>query len=293
MPLQALHRIVAGSIRRTWLVVAITAIACAAFAATAVASLVEASYLGPPPRGADLPAPPGPKASPRRAHLDPGALVERNMFCSSCTPEPGPGPADSFDPKAILIATSQGVEPIATLRALESDAQGSWGVGETVPGVGRIERIGWVSVDLVDTQGRRATLSLLASTTKPPETGAATPVSEWTDRIRKIDDHTYEVDRSLVRDLVSGAAKPGGGVRVLPLQKDGVLTGLRLYGAKEGSLPAALGIKNGDILTAINNKKIESIQSLLDVYAQIDQLSFVELDGTRGDKPLAISLRLK
>ena len=53
----ALHKLVAGLVRRTWLLALVATLACAAFAATAVASLVEASYLAPAPHGAPLPAP--------------------------------------------------------------------------------------------------------------------------------------------------------------------------------------------------------------------------------------------
>ena len=45
---QALHTLIAGLVRRTWIVVLAVTLVCAAFAASAVAALVEASYLGPP-----------------------------------------------------------------------------------------------------------------------------------------------------------------------------------------------------------------------------------------------------
>jgi hypothetical protein len=217
------------------------------------------------------------------------------MFCSTCTPLPGePGPTNSFVPDAILIATSVGLEPSATVRVPTSEVQGSWSVGDTIPGVGKIASIGWVSIELIDASGRRGRLALLgAATPKLADTAPPAAASEWTDRIKKIDDHTFEVDRGLVRDLVSGTAKAGG-VRVAPVPGDhGDLAGLRLYGVRDGSLPAALGLKNTDTLTAVNNKKIESANTLLELYAQLDQLNFVELSGTRGGKPLAITLRLR
>ena len=211
------------------------------------------------------------------------------MFCSACAP--GPGPTDSFDPQALLIATTQGAEPRAVLRVLTSEAQGSWGVGDDVPGVGRIARIGWVSIDVVDLAGRTATLRLLASAAPPP---APAPLADaWADRIKKIDDHTFEVDRALVRELAGGATKPGA-MRILPVTDSaGALTGLRLYGAQSGSLALALGLHNGDILSAVNNQPIKSAQTLIDLYAQLDQLNYVELSGTRAGKPFALDLRLR
>ena len=225
------------------------------------------------------------------------------MFCSTCTPVVDElGPADSFIPQAILIATALGDDPRATIRVPASEAQGSFGIGEAIPGIGKIVRIGWVSVEIVDPAGRRGRIKLLdpaaasrgdaGAATPDPAAAAAAPPEPWAGRIKKIDDHTFEVDRDLVREMVSGTVKPGG-ARIVPVTDKGELKGLRMFGVATASLAGELGLKNGDVLSSINNKQIQSAQSLLDVYANIDQLSTVELDGTRGGKPLQLTLRLR
>jgi membrane-associated protease RseP (regulator of RpoE activity) len=223
------------------------------------------------------------------------------MFCSTCTGSGGdPGPAGSFHPPAILIATSVGADPRATLRVPATEVQGSWGVGDTVPGVGRIERIGFTSIDLAD-GANRGTLTLFDGIDHlnggRSDAGAATPApaaaDPFADRVRRIDDTTYEVERSLVRDLVGGAVGTAG-ARISPITgKDGKLAGLRLFGVKPGSVAASLGLKNGDVLQAVNNDKIESANTLIGMYAQLEQLSTVELAGTRAGKPLTLTLRLR
>ena len=294
----ALHWVNAG-LRRTWLVTLVAVIACAALAAHAVGALVEARYLDTvPPRNAPVSSPvqvPAPTRKP-----DGTAFVARNMFCSTCEVPGEPGPTDSYKPDAVLIATSVGADPRATLRVPASEAQGSWGLGDVVPGVGRIERIGFVSIDVIDVADpkRRGTLSLFDGLPGGrSDAGAATPVpaaaDPFADRIRKIDDHTFEVDRSLVRELLGGAAPAAGNGRIVPITKDGKLDGLRLSGMRSGSLAATLGFKNGDVLQAVNNTKIESANTLLTVFAQLEQLSNVELAGTRAGKPLTLTLRLR
>src|SRR5262249_35580142 len=153
-----------------------------------------------------------------------------------------------------------------------TEAQGSWGLGEVVPGVGRIDRIGFTSIDVIEVAEpkRRGTLSLFDSPGGRSDVGAATPApaaaDPFADRIRKIDDQTYEVDRSLVRGLVSGAVGTSG-ARISPItSKDGKLAGLRLFGVRSGSLAGALGLRNGDILQAANDVKIESANTLLELY---------------------------
>lgn len=294
---RAVHGIFVVLVRRTWLVALATVIVCSALSARAIAALLEASYLGPNAPPAGVSPPPRTEPPPRaRKPADASGLVDRNMFCSTCTRADEPGPTSSFSPDAILIATSIGdgeAAARATVRVPSSEVQGSFGVGDEIPGVGEIETIGWTWIDIAS-NGRRGRLSLMGAATPTTATAPAAPTSEWADRIKKIDDHTFEVDRSLVRDLVGGVAKAGGGVRVVPMTGEhGELTGLRIYGVRDGSLPAALGLKTGDTLQAVNNTKIESANTLLGLYAQLDTLNNVELDGTRAGKPLALTLRLR
>ncbi len=297
----ALHSLAAGLLRRTWFVALVTVIVCSAFAARAASALVEADYLAPNTHG----GPPLPRSArpsaPTRKSPDGSGLVARNMFCSTCQPVPGdPGPTSStYSGKpAVLIATGTGLDSWATVRVIETEVQGSWSLGETIPGVGMIDRIGGISIDVVDADGHHAKLSLLdGAVAAGPGAGAATPVAEaaadpYADRIKKLDDHTFEVDRDLVRELVSGAAKPGK-MRMMPIVKDGDVKGVRVFGVSPGTPGFAIGMKNSDVISAIDGEPIKTAQQLLDLYAKLDQLSSVELQGTRGGKPLAIALRLR
>ena len=216
------------------------------------------------------------------------------MFCSTCTATIESGSADAFVPDAVLIATSLGTDPRATVRVPASEVQGSWGLGERIPGVGTVSEIGWSMIEIVDASGRHGRLSLVApaAATAARDAGPTAPATPWADRIRKIDDHTFEVERSLVSELVSGAVRPGG-TRIMPVSENGKLTGLRIYGAGESTLAGALGLHNGDVISDVNGKHIESANTLVQLYGQLDTLSTVELDGTRAGKPLALTLRLR
>jgi len=221
------------------------------------------------------------------------------MFCSTCGGIREPGPTDSFQPQAILIATSVGADPRVTLRVPATEAQGSWGLGDVVPGIGRIDRIGFVSIDVIEVAEphRRGTLSLFdglpgGRSDASAATLAPAAADPFADRIKKIDDHTYEVDRSLVRELVGGAVGAAG-TRIMPVTKDGKLEGLRLVSVRAGSVASSLGLMRGDVLEAVNNAKIESANTLLDLFARLDQLNNVELAGTRGGEPLTLMLRLR
>jgi hypothetical protein len=303
-----LHSWFGGLVRRTWVVTAITVISCAAFAAHAATSIVAADYLAPAPRSAPglaLP-PPTARTPPPGDHLlraTAHQLVERNMFCSSCEASAIAGAAAPFVlPPAVLIATGLGGEPRATVHVLASEVAGSWGLGDRIPGLGRLDRIGPTWIELVDATGHRGRLSLFGLPGLPDTAaggGSSTAMLEsppaadpLLDRVKKVDEQTYDVERSLVRDLVTGAAKPGG-VRFVPKVDHGQVQGVRVFGVTPGSIPFALGLKNGDTLAAIDGAPLKDLNQLLDLYAKLDQLSAVELSGTRAGAPLVRTLRLR
>ncbi len=295
-----LSALASGLLRRTWIVAIAAVLVCSAFAAHAASSIVEAQAFSPP-----AVSPPvtraTPPAAPPRAPRDGADLVARNMFCSTCDPPPAdpgnPGAVYSGKP-AILIATAIGKESRATVRVPETEVQGDWGLGDRVPGVGTIDRIGPVSIDVVDSAGVHATLRLLALPATDPNGSAKpskdpSPPDPYADSIKKIDDKTYEVRRELVRELVTGVQKPGK-IRMMPIvNKDGEVGGVRVYGVTPGSLPNMIGLKSADTIDSINGEPIKSAQQLLDLYAKLDKLDTVELGGKRAGKPLAIELRLR
>jgi len=300
---QIMHRftplaLLAGLVRRTWLVAALTVVTCAAFAANAASALIEADYLIPAPRAVPPPV--------RRVRAPPTAppvlrdgeqLVGRDMFCSSCTPgDPAAPAAGTVLGSAVLIAIELGQDARATVRVVASEVQGSWGVGDAIPGLGRVDRIGRRSIEVIDGSGHRGRLALLdaaagggpvtAMTENPP---AARP---WADRIKKLDEQNYEVDRSLVRELVSAGARPGG-PRFLPIVQGGEVKGVQLSAVRSGSILFELGLRDRDTLSAIDGAPLKALDQLLDIYAKLDQLSAVELSGTRGGRPLVRTLRLR
>lgn len=302
----ALHRMAAGFVRRTWLVVLATILVCSVFAARAMAALVGAEVEVNPTRDTMV-VPPTSKPAPTRVKIDGDVLVERNIFCSSCSPRRESGPASASlsysGEAAVLIATSLGTSPRATVRVVSTEAQGSWGIGEKIPRVGTIARIGGSTIDVVDDAGNTGTLSLVdipsSSNGGRADAAAATakstataPASPYGDRIEKLGDTSYKVDRELIRELVMGTTQAKG-VRALPVVKNGEVQGLRMSSVKPDSVAAAVGIKSGDVLDSIDGVKIKNAQQLLDLFTKLDTVAQVELSGTRGGKPLALSYQLR
>lgn len=317
--LRALHTIVAAFLRRTWLVVLVAVVVCASFAARAVAALSDAALTssapGPAAAGAApkaappvKPARPRPGATPANAD----AFAVRNIFCSSCAPpEPGPGPSPEYRGQpAVLIATSIGAEPRATVRVVPTEVQGSWGLGEQIPGVGRVDLIESGAIEVADESGHTKRISLVETAVPAgcDGPGAATPgcrpagpgqkVAEkeadpFEGRIEKVAEGTYQVERSLVRELVMGTTKAGS-VRAFPIaDEQGNIKGIRLSGVTKGTVADRISLRSGDVISSIDGVPLRNAQQLIDLFAKLDQISSVDLGGTHGKNPLNLTLRLR
>jgi general secretion pathway protein C len=216
--LAALHNVVAGFLHRTWLVALASVLVCASFAARAVAALSETS-LAPDAAAATRPVAPAPARAPAppRPLKNGDVIADRNIFCSSCAPaaKAAPGGGTYQGHPAVLIATSIGPEPRATVRVVPTEVQGSWGVGEDIPGVGRLEEIYPTSIEVADGSGNTKLISLIDAVAGP---GAATPKDSppppasgpWAGRITKLGEGQYEIERALIRELVSSGGKNRG-----------------------------------------------------------------------------------
>jgi len=284
---------------RGWALTAVTVAVCAVFAAKTASSLIEADVLIPSAH-ASTPEPVRKKPALAPQKRDGSILSERNIFCSECIPEKASNNSGIYRGEpAILIATTVADNGArATIRVTSTEVQGSWGLEEKIPGVGKVTRVGGVSIDVMDDGGNTKTISLLDQA--PAASGAATPdaaapkkaENPFEGRIKKLTDGSYEVDRSVVRELVAGAGA-GAGANASPIVEKGEVKGLRLRGVRPSSAAAQIGLRSGDTIASIDGDNIKTMEQMLDLYGKLDKLGGIELQGTRAGKPLSVQLRFK
>jgi hypothetical protein len=274
----------------------VTVVICAYFSAKIVSSLVEAEVLLPTANAAPAPAPrPAPTPKVAKPAIDSAVIADRNIFCSSCEPE-RTTTGYRGEPVTLIATSIADSGRRATLRVLSSNVQGSWGLDDSVPGVGKIVRIGGTSIDVVDDGNHQQTISLLdagsGSVAATSDPGPARPADPFEGRIKKLSDTSFEVERDVVRELV-GAGGTNAGARAMPVMDKGQVTGIKLMGVRPSSVAAKIGLKSMDVISAIDGEPIKTAQSVLDLYAKLDKLNGVEVQGTRAGKPLAISLKFR
>jgi hypothetical protein len=94
------------------------------------------------------------------------------------------------------------------------------------------------------------------------------------------------IDRASVDALLSADAHPGA--RIVPAMRDGQPVGFKLYAIRPGSLPAAIGLENGDTLHRVNGHELSSPERALTAYHELRGADRFELELTRSGEPLRL-----
>jgi general secretion pathway protein C len=254
------------------------------------------------------------------------------MFCSSCLP-PVVAPATStgpVDPNFVqltqlplqLVATHvtdkrYAHEAFATIVNTATQKQGAYWIqidGKTdpshpteIPGAGPIVAIHYKYVDFMNkAENRKERISITGEAPPPPVVAAAEPdpsakpagdgddlTAAIDSGIKKIDDTTYEIDRSLVDKVLANPMAVAKGARVMPSSKNGEPNGFKLYAVRPSSVYAKLGFANGDTLHAINGMELNSMDKAMEVYSKVRDASSLQVNVTRRGKPVTLSYTIR
>jgi type II secretory pathway component PulC len=127
----------------------------------------------------------------------------------------------------------------------------------------------------------------------PKPAGAPAPdMPDVSGQITKTDDTHYTITRAALRKLLDGEALVRS-MRIVPEQRDGAVIGVRLFSIKPGSAASAVGIRNGDVILAINGLPTSNPDNVLQLYGHGATIDVVKLSIVRLGQPLAIEVKIK
>ncbi len=302
--------------RYFWVLGAAVVLVCSVFAAKATSHVIEAKFLGDssktPKVHAVVPSPSAPVKATRSKDGDP--LASRNMFCSECTPAVAAAPT-SNDPSQIqttslplvLLATmvsAKDSDSYATIVNTENLKQGAFSVGDPVPGAsGKLKEIRFKYIDF-ENNGHTERLILAGATAPisapvavaetPPSDGGGDELQAAIDNgVKKIDDTTYEIDKSLVEKALANPMALAKGARIVPAVKNGKPDGFKLYAIRPSSVYAKLGLTNGDTLQSINGFEMTSADKALEVYTKLREATQLEVEITRRGKQMTLKYSIR
>jgi general secretion pathway protein C len=300
--------------RYFWVLGGVTVMVCSVFAAKATGHVLAAKFLNDSESAPKLVASaPRPDAPVKPTHNKDGVqLATRNMFCSECTP--AAPTVNTLDPSQIaitslplqLLATNIGPDEkqsYATVINTESQKQGSFSIGDTLPGAsGKVKSIRFKYVDF-ENSGRIervmlagaapiTTVAAVQPSTNPAEGGDEMQAAIDTG-IKKIDDNTFEIDKSLIDKVTANPMAFMKGARVVPAMKNGKPEGIKLYAIRPTSPYAKLGLTNGDTLSSINGFELTSVDKGLEIYAKLREATSLEVEIVRRGKPVTLKYTIR
>ena len=113
-------------------------------------------------------------------------------------------------------------------------------------------------------------------------------------RITKLGEDKYEIERSLIRELVMGGAKPGmGGAN--PVVVNGDVRGVGLNRIGPRSPAYELGLRSGDLIESVDGVPLKNAQVALDLFRQARPgvVGGGRGHAARGEKPFKLTLQLR
>ena len=204
-----------------------------------------------------------------------------------------------------LVTTNVSTDPSSSFASLVNTASGHKGAywtGNSIPGGGPIEKIAGRYVDFHNPENDRLERIRLdkpvAAPAKTPtratgKRGAANSiVAQLEDKVKKVNDSTWELDRSVL-PLLMANPRALGGARVLPAVKNGKIAGFRVSRLPSRSPVAKIGIKRGDVIRAANGVVLNSPDVVLEFMTKVQSLNRIKVTVERGGKNIDLTYLLR
>jgi general secretion pathway protein C len=297
--------------RHFWVIGAVTVMICCVFVAKATNHVLDGVLLPYAEKAPHIPVVTVSPATPAKQvrTKDGTLLASRNMFCSECTPaiavvNADPSAIQTTTLPLILLATNvaaKGDESYATIINTENQHQGSFGIGDKVPGAtGGVKEIHYKYVDFENNGHIERVVLQGASAPPPPVVAEAKPEGDGNDLQAAIDsgvkstgENQYEIDRALVDKVLANPAGVIKGARVVPSTAGGKANGFKVYAIRPESVFAKLGLTNGDTLSSINGIELTSIDQAMQAYQKLRDSTHLELEVQRRGKPMTLKYSIR
>ena len=103
--------------------------------------------------------------------------------------------------------------------------------------------------------------------------------------ITRISDTEFEVSRSLIATVAENPELAMASMRVAPAKDGDTVLGFRLHGVRTDTLAGRLGLRNGDVVTAVNGLPMTGMDNVLRAYGLLRLAGEITVDLlSRGER---------
>lgn len=243
------------------------ALVFAAYAALRSGEILEEAQLFSVPEITLPPAPEGVDSKKTRP-LESYKIIEaRNLFGTTLAAPVAPPTNDNVArPKLRLVGTNvgKGEKSFAIIEDQNKNDQDIFGLNEQVFTFGRLIE---VSTEFVKLQypDRVDTLALEEGKALP----ASAPAGETEGEAADDEQTEFSVSESELSEALSNLPALLSQARAVPYFRNGQSIGMRLFAIRNGSLYEKLGLKNGDIITTVNENSLSDPTQALRLFEQL------------------------
>jgi general secretion pathway protein C len=157
---------------------------------------------------------------------------------------------------------------------------------------------------MTSTTGARCQLEVGAKAPRPVPKPSGSPsatkpgdksnvVAAISAKIHKISATQFDVERSAIDMILENQGELMKSARIVPVNQDGKVAGVRLLGIRPDSLLSVLGLENGDQLSSINGFEMSDPQKALEAYAKLRTADHLTVAVTRKGQPTNIDFSIK
>ncbi|HFE47510.1 MAG TPA: hypothetical protein ENJ18_18815 [Nannocystis exedens] len=100
------------------------------------------------------------------------------------------------------------------------------------------------------------------------------------------------IDRTFLESLLEKPELLLRQVRIVPAVEAGKTLGMKLYAIRTGSLPKLLGLRNGDLVRAVNDLPLDTMEAAMSAYNKVRERDTLILQITRNDQPVSLTIRI-
>ena len=126
-----------------------------------------------------------------------------------------------------------------------------------------------------------------------PSPGASPSTPTLRGLARQVRPGLYEVKRAALERVLEDVNSLSRAARVVPASRDGVLVGFKIFGIRVASFYSVLGLRNGDVVTAVNGHPMTSPEQALEAYALVRRAKKVVVSLERRGLPMTLTYLLR
>ncbi len=230
------------------------------------------------------------QAAPDVTH-DYGIILRTNLFGplqaapAPQSPTQTQKPVNKTPLALIGVFISEGAEPTAIIEDQKKKVQDVFGIGETVFDEAKLISVKPDQVE-IERFGQR---EVLAMDDTPDKSSSA----EFKDGVAMVSDTEYLVQEQEIDKALENLPLLLTQARAVPYFKDGKSIGLRLFAVKPGSLFEKIGLRNGDILKAINGNPLGDLTQAVKLFETLKQEKSLSIAMERDRNDREVQYHIK